>query len=255
MPGVVVLRRALDEAAQADVLRWCLDYGVARRRWLDGEGGLNAARQGRGRAYDAVERVSATCGPLSALLVAAAAKADARVDPVGAAMSHVLLLFYAKLDRGLGWHRDDGKNDGATLAPVVSLSLGCACDFGLKHETADAPTILRLDSGDAVLFGGPARHALHNVANIAAGSCPPKLRALCDAAFGAASPGDFRLNLTWRHAPELRGLEDTDRFHIFGGATRQFLDAARDRGLDAARAEANERRRLRKERKRGGPAS
>ena len=28
---------------------------------------------------------------------------------------------YANLKRGLGWHRDDGPADGATLAPVVSV--------------------------------------------------------------------------------------------------------------------------------------
>ena len=36
MPGVVLLKGALDADAQLDVLRWCLAYGVDGKRWLDG---------------------------------------------------------------------------------------------------------------------------------------------------------------------------------------------------------------------------
>ena len=249
MPGVVLLKGALDADAQLDVLRWCLAYGVDGKRWLDGDG-LNAPRQGRGRSYDAVGRVDARAGPLCEALRRAARAADGRADPLGgAAATHVLLLWYARLERGLGWHRDDGKWDGASLAPVVSLSLGCSCDFSLKANPSDAPVVARLDSGDAILFGGPARSVMHAVANITPGTCPPALAAAALGRVETARGGEFRLNLTWRHAPEIAGLEAEERFHIFGGGTRQFLDAARDRGLEAARAEANERRRARRARR------
>ena len=52
-----------------------------------------------------------------------------------------------------------------------------------------------------------------------------------------------------RHAPELRGLEGGDRFHILGSPTATFVAAAREKGLDAARAEANARKRARKQKK------
>lgn len=244
MPGVVLLRQALASEAQADTLRWCLDYGVDRKAWFASDGAtLNAERQGRGRAYDAVERVDPRAALLSELLLDAARAVDPSVDPVGEPMSHVLLLYYGRLERGLGWHRDNGRIDGQTLAPVVSLSLGCACDFSLKHEPNDLPTVVRLDSGDAILFGGPARHVMHAVTNIRPGTCPSALRRLTSAKF--ANANEFRLNLTWRHAPELAGLELTDRFFHFGSPTRIFLDTQRQHGTEAAREEANERRRAR----------
>ena len=52
-----------------------------------------------------------------------------------------------------------------------------------------------------------------------------------------------------RHAPELRGLEGGDRFHILGSPTSNFVAAAREKGLAAARAEANARKRARKQKK------
>ena len=52
-----------------------------------------------------------------------------------------------------------------------------------------------------------------------------------------------------RHAPELRGLEGGDRFHILGSPTATFVAAAREKGLDVARAEANARKRARKQKK------
>ena len=52
-----------------------------------------------------------------------------------------------------------------------------------------------------------------------------------------------------RHAPELRGLEGGDRFHILGSPTATFVAAAREKGLAAARAEANARKLARKQKK------
>ena len=40
-----------------------------------------------------------------------------------------------------------------------------------------------------------------------------------------------------RHAPELRGLEGGDRFHILGLPTATFVAAAREKGLDAVLGE------------------
>ena len=52
-----------------------------------------------------------------------------------------------------------------------------------------------------------------------------------------------------RHAPELRGLEGGDRFHILGAPTSNFVATAREKGLDVARAEANARKLARKQKK------
>ena len=248
LPGVVLLRGALDAAGQRDALAWALKHGIDRRAWLDADGGLNAPRQSRGRCYDAVETVDSQAGALSNALQAAARRAFADCDPVGASTTHLLMLFYAKLERGLGWHRDDGQSDGRDLSPVVSLSLGASCSFRMKHGPNDPETVVELDSGDAILFGGPARHIMHCVTDLQKGTCPSHLH---DVVRGRVpgDPAEWRLNLTWRHAPELRGLEGVDRFHILGAPTSSFVATAREKGLDVARAEANARKLARKKKK------
>jgi hypothetical protein len=59
----------------------------------------------------------------------------------------------------------------------------------------------------------------------------------------------FRMNLTFRHAPELDGLENEDRFFHFAGPTRVFLEKQREEGTLAARAEAQLRKVSRKAKK------
>jgi alkylated DNA repair dioxygenase AlkB len=248
LPGVVLLRHALDAAGQREALQWALRHGIDRRAWLDEEGALNAPRQFRGRCYDAVEAVDRRAGALSDALQKAAKQAYEEVDPVGASTTHLLMLFYANLARGLGWHRDNGRSDGRDLTPVVSLSLGAACSFRMKHGPNEPETVVQLESGDAILFGGPARHVMHCVTDLQKGTCPAHLRDLVRGRV-PGDPAEWRLNLTWRHAPELRGLEGGDRFHILGSPTSNFVAAAREKGLDAARAEANARKLARKQKK------
>ncbi|KAJ8601124.1 hypothetical protein CTAYLR_008818 [Chrysophaeum taylorii] len=202
-----------------------------QREWMV-NGQLNAWRQGRGRAY------VATFAPLDALceeLVAIAADREPGVAPRRLRHTHVLLLYYQKL-KGIGWHRDDGPNDGASDEPVVSLSLGCECDFAIKDSQRSIETTVRLRSGDAILFGGPSKRIMHAVTAIYPGTNP-------------LGGGDCRLNLTFRHAPELCGLERTDRFFHFGAVTRRYLHTERTRGTDVARAEVMARRLARQKKK------
>ena len=117
---------------------------------------------------------------------------------MGASTTHLLMLFYANLERGLGWHRDNGRSDGQDLTPVVSLSLGAACSFRMKHGPNDPETVVQLESGDAILFGGPARHVMHCVTDLRKGTCPAHLQNR--AGPRAGEPAEWRLNLTWRGA-------------------------------------------------------
>ena len=90
LPGVVLLKNALDEAGQREALAWALRHGIDRKAWLDEEGALNAPRQFRGRCYDAVEAVDPRAGALSDALQEAARKAYEEVDPVGASTTCLL---------------------------------------------------------------------------------------------------------------------------------------------------------------------
>ena len=79
-----------------------------------------------------------------------------------------LINFYEASAR-MGLHQD--KDEEAFDAPVVSLSLGDTALFrygGL--ERTDPTRSVRLRSGDAIVFGGPARLIYHGVDRLMPGS-------------------------------------------------------------------------------------
>ena len=82
-------------------------------------------------------------------------------------------------------HQDKDEDDFS--APIVSVSLGLSAVFlfgGLKRS--DKPHRYRLDHGDVVVWGGPARLNFHGVAPLADGEHPLL--------------GRQRINLTFRKA-------------------------------------------------------
>ena len=83
----------------------------------------------------------------------------------------------------LGLHQDRDEND--PWAPIVSVSLGVPATFlwGGKRRS-DRVRRLRLESGDIVVWGGPARFVYHGVAPLADGQ--------------HVLTGAVRINLTFR---------------------------------------------------------
>jgi DNA oxidative demethylase len=85
----------------------------------------------------------------------------------------------------LSLHRDENERD--LSAPIVSVSLGLPAVFlfgGLRRS--DRPRRIQLESGDVVVWGGPARLTYHGVAPLADGE--------------HALTGQCRINLTLRGA-------------------------------------------------------
>ena len=85
----------------------------------------------------------------------------------------------------LSLHQD--RNEHGFDAPIVSVSLGLPAIFlfgGLVRN--ERPRRLRLENGDVVVWGGPARLAFHGVEPLADGNHP--------------LTGRCRLNLTFRRA-------------------------------------------------------
>jgi len=85
----------------------------------------------------------------------------------------------------LSLHQDRNERDLA--APVVSVSLGLPATFlfgGSRRR--DRPRRLRLESGDVVVWGGPARLAFHGIEPLPDGDHP--------------LTGPCRINLTFRRA-------------------------------------------------------
>jgi alkylated DNA repair protein (DNA oxidative demethylase) len=83
----------------------------------------------------------------------------------------------------LGLHQDRDEKDA--WAPIVSVSLGLPAVFlwGGKRR-ADPVRRLRVENGDVVVWGGPARFVYHGVAPLKAGEHP--------------LTGAARINLTFR---------------------------------------------------------
>ena len=98
-----------------------------------------------------------------------------RIEPGACLVNH-----YGHSGR-LGMHQDRSEHPGTIRrgSPVVSISIGDACDFAYadtRPEEADAALTalgggakaksVRLDSGDILIFGGPARLLFHGVQKI-----------------------------------------------------------------------------------------
>jgi len=88
------------------------------------------------------------------------------------------ILNYYPADGRMGLHQDKDESPSSIAAgvPVVSVSLGDTARFlfgGLKRLDPISP--INLQSGDAFVFGGPARLRYHGVSRIVPGSAPPEL--------------------------------------------------------------------------------
>lgn len=84
----------------------------------------------------------------------------------------------------MGLHRD--QDEAALDAPVLSISLGDHALFRFGPARARASTrSIGLESGDVLVFGGPARLMFHGIGRVYAGS-------------SALLPGGGRINLTLR---------------------------------------------------------
>ncbi len=106
------------------------------------------------------------------------------------------ILNYYDRDGRMGLHQDKDESERSLAAgiPVVSVSIGDAARFlfgGTRRRDPVQPLVLR--SGDAFVFGGPARLRYHGVSRIVPGTAPPEL--------GLAG----RFNLTLRQFDVVQG--------------------------------------------------
>jgi alkylated DNA repair protein (DNA oxidative demethylase) len=99
--------------------------------------------------------------------------------------------FYKKAGRN-GMHIDKDESDEAMSmgSPVISFSIGSAAEFAyIDHypDPHEAVPIVRLESGDVLVFGGPARNVVHALTRVYNGMQPSWLHMRSG-----------RLNLTFR---------------------------------------------------------
>ena len=88
----------------------------------------------------------------------------------------ILNCYDAEGRMGLHQDKDESERSIAAGLPVVSVSLGDTARFlfgGLRRK--DPVEARPLASGDAFVFGGPARLRYHGVSRIMPGTAPPEL--------------------------------------------------------------------------------
>lgn len=90
----------------------------------------------------------------------------------------ICLINWYGSDGRMGLHQDKDESPASIRAglPVVSISLGDTARFlfgGLRRR--DPVETILLESGDAFVFGGPARLRYHGVSRIMPGTAPPAL--------------------------------------------------------------------------------
>ena len=279
-PGLVILKGILPLETQIKLANIAFEYGYKEGRFYepkttsttttttqtntDGSGGggvLNNARQGRGRIYDSLDSYpsSAYMRELAHQIICEARRHDGEMpnlDP-----THLLTMYYTT-GRHLGWHSDNGANDGVSLQPVLSISLGNTALFLVEDEDVKRGEHGRikelvLESGDVVVFGGPSRWIKHSVSKIYGKTAPKEL---CELMRGyherynvdgcMVLPESYRINFTFRNAPELYGKEGGDKFYYFARSARKFAEESQRLGVDEARRQVTEKRRRKEEEKR-----
>jgi alkylated DNA repair protein (DNA oxidative demethylase) len=137
----------------------------------------------KGYRYDPVDPDSGAPWPaLPAPFLDLAARAAAEAGFPGYDPDACLINRYVAGAK-LSLHQDRDEQDA--WAPIVSVSLGLPAVFlwGGKRR-GDTVRRIRLESGDVVVWGGPARFLYHGVAPLKDGQHP--------------LTGDTRLNLTFR---------------------------------------------------------
>jgi len=121
-------------------------------------------------------------------LASPASKFDARIGA---------LNFYTGRGR-MGWHVDD-TNFAKPERPIVMANLGDSADFGYKMRKEDAEQSVRLESGDAIVFGGAARDLVHALLQVRPATSPEGL-------IFPDLPGVGRVSITWRDVGREDGL-------------------------------------------------
>jgi DNA alkylation damage repair protein AlkB len=199
-PGAVHLKRYLSDEQQREVAAQCLEIGAGEAGFYTPivRGGhpmsvrmLCLGKHWNARTYsyqdcrlDVDGRPAPPLPPeLAELAKRAGADAGFTISP-----DLCIVNWYITTSRmGLHQDKDESPESIARGAPVVSLSIGDAARFlfgGLRRR--DPIEKLRLESGDAFVFGGAARLRYHGVSRIEPGTAPSGL------------PFDGRLNLTFR---------------------------------------------------------
>jgi DNA alkylation damage repair protein AlkB len=188
-PGAILLRRYLPldtQCALAEQCRILMDGAAPGYVPVVRGGGtmhvrmLCLGRHWNGKTYTYESRRTDFDGlpvpPLPENFEALARECAAAVGMTLAADLCILNYYDAGGRMGLHQDKDESERSIAAGLPVVSVSIGDTARFlfgGLRRR--DPVAALALDSGDAFVFGGPARLRFHGVSRMVPETAPREL--------------------------------------------------------------------------------
>eukprot|EP00548_Thalassiothrix_antarctica_P001160 CAMPEP_0194138466 /NCGR_PEP_ID=MMETSP0152-20130528/8245_1 /TAXON_ID=1049557 /ORGANISM="Thalassiothrix antarctica, Strain L6-D1" /LENGTH=459 /DNA_ID=CAMNT_0038835921 /DNA_START=54 /DNA_END=1433 /DNA_ORIENTATION=+ len=238
-PGLVLLRQFINDSDCRALANMALKQGEDGDDGFyckdkDGKMILNTGEKGRGRIYDAVTNYPKEVIDHCRRAVSKARSLDTEIPEMNC--THLLINMYTHSD-GLVWHRDIYENDGRSDHPVVNLCVGSSCLFGFNHNENDPERVVKLNSGDVLLFGGPCRLIRHSVLEVLLEECPAWMK---------ESP--VRFSFTFRDSPEVLGREAEFKYfrvkqHLVGQEDFAVpTDPKTFRGLPSVATQSNSRK-------------
>jgi alkylated DNA repair protein (DNA oxidative demethylase) len=199
-PGAIHLKHYLSEAEQQAIAALCFEIAAGEAGFytpiVRGGHPMSVRMLCLGRHWNALtysyqdQRLDVDgrpAPPLPSELGDIARRAAADAGFTVAPDTCIVNWYVAASKMGMHQDKDESAESIARGAPVVSLSIGDTARFlfgGLRRR--DPVEKMSLESGDAFVFGGPARLRYHGVTRIEPGTGP------------AGLPFEGRLNLTFR---------------------------------------------------------
>jgi len=196
-PGVVLFRGAVESAAEAllseieqivavsPLRRVMTPMGKPMSVEMTNCGSVGWVSYRTGYRYESIDPVTNQSWPTMPALFADAATEFASLAGYRDFVPDVCLINRYSPGSKMGLHQDRDETDFSQ--PIVSVSLGLPITFKIGGQRRTDPTVsTKLQHGDVLVFGGPARLAFHGVGKLCDGLHP--------------SCGFTRWNLTFRHA-------------------------------------------------------
>jgi len=196
-PGVVLFRGAVEPAAEAllseieqviaasPLRRVMTPMGKPMSVEMTNCGSVGWVSDRTGYRYESIDPITNRPWPTMPMLFADAATEFSSLAGYRDFVPDVCLINRYSLGSKMGLHQDRDETDFSQ--PIVSVSLGLPITFKIGGQRRTDPSVsTKLQHGDVLVFGGPARLAFHGVGTLRTGS--------------HAITTDFRFNLTFRTA-------------------------------------------------------
>jgi len=182
-PGVVLFRGAVESAAEAllseieqiiaasPLRRVMTPMGKPMSVEMTNCGSVGWVSDRTGYRYESIDPITNQPWPKMPALFADTATGFASLAGYRDFAPDVCLINRYSLGSKMGLHQDRDETDFSQ--PIVSVSLGLPITFKIGGQRRTDPTVsTRLQHGDVLVFGGPARLAFHGVGTLRRGTHP-----------------------------------------------------------------------------------